>query len=164
MSFRVTKATDYAIRAMIHLACLPADGVALRSDIATAQGIPNGFMAKVLRRLVRAGLLRSTRGVNGGFALARLASHISVLDVFEAIDGPLRLAECVPDREGCVHPHRCPANPLWVEAQEALRRVLGAASLEDLVSKRMLHGRTFAAQAGIGRAERRSPLGRSFSP
>ena len=83
MALRITKADDYAIRAMIHLACLPDGRVALRQQIAEAQNIPASFMAKILRRLVRASLLNSARGVNGGFALARPAAEISLLDIVE---------------------------------------------------------------------------------
>ena len=80
MGLKLTKADDYAVRAMIHLACLPDGRVAMRHEIAEAQGIPSSFMAKNLRSLVRARLLHSSRGVNGGFGLARAAREISLLE------------------------------------------------------------------------------------
>jgi Rrf2 family protein len=138
---KITKATDYAMQAMIHMACLPPDGVALRTELAAARNIPASFMAKVLRRLVRAGLLRSTRGVHGGFALARPAPDISMLDVVEAIDGPVELVDCLPDGAGCAYSRSCPAMPVWNDARDALRTTLDATSLEDLVSKRVRRGR-----------------------
>ena len=141
MGLKVTKANDYAIRAMIHLACLPPERVALRSQIAEAQDIPSSFMAKILRNLVRAGLLRSSRGVNGGFALARPAAEITMLDVVEAIEGPLQLLDCVPDATRCIHARKCPAGPVWTEVQAGIRRILGATSLEQLVSAPMRRGR-----------------------
>ena len=85
MGLRFTSATDYAIRAMIHLACLPENGHALRDQIATSENIPSSFMAKILRSLVRAGLLNSARGVNGGFSLARDPEEVSLLDIVEAV-------------------------------------------------------------------------------
>ena len=94
MGLRITSAADYAIRAMIHLACLPDGGQALRDDIAQAENIPSSFMAKILRSLVRAQLLRSSRGVNGGFALARAGSEINLLEIVEAVEGPLHLTMC----------------------------------------------------------------------
>jgi Rrf2 family protein len=141
MALRITKADDYAIRAMIHLACLPDGRVALRQQIAEAQNIPASFMAKILRRLVRASLLNSARGVNGGFALARPAAEISLLDIVEAIDGPLALAECANDPEACKFSCNCPARPVWVRVQAGVQDVLGGASLEALVSAPRRNGR-----------------------
>ena len=121
---------------MIHIACLPEGAVALRSDIADAYGIPSSFMAKILRSLVRGGLLQSTRGVHGGFALAKPATDISLLDVIEAIEGPLALTECLPDGGSCEWASDCPANPVWYEVQEGMANILRRASLERLVSAR----------------------------
>ena len=88
MALRLTNAGDYAIRSMIFIASLPEDAVVLRSEICESQRIPSSFMAKILRSLVRAQLLRSTRGVNGGFSLARQPAEITLLHVLEAIEGP----------------------------------------------------------------------------
>ena len=134
MGFRITKAADYAIRAMIHLACLPEGAVALRGDVARAYGIPSSFMAKILRQLVRAGLLQSSRGVHGGFALARATSEITLLDVVEAIEGPLALTGCCRGGSGCAWTDECPAHPVWEHVQAGMADVLRAASLEALVS------------------------------
>lgn len=134
MGLRLTSAADYAIRAMIHLACLPEGTVALRGDVAQAHGIPGSFMAKILRQLVRAGLLTSTRGVHGGFALARPASEINLLQVVEAIEGPLALADCMPDGKGCAWSDACPANLVWEEVQAGMADSLRRATLEALVS------------------------------
>jgi Rrf2 family protein len=162
MALRITKADDYAIRAMIHLACLPEGRVALRQEIAEAQRIPASFMAKILRRLVRASLLTSARGVNGGFALARPAVEVSLLDIVEAIDGPLGLAECVNNAEACTFACSCPARPVWVKVQAGVRDVLGAASLEDLVSAPRRNGRVagvpgIAATLGVATGSRLQP-------
>ena len=76
MAFRLTNAADYAIRSMIYIASLPEDQRVLGNEVAEAQKIPTSFMSKVLRSLVRAGMLRSSRGVHGGFSLARPAAEI----------------------------------------------------------------------------------------
>ena len=134
MALRVTSAVDYATRAMIHLACLPEGGMALRSEIADAQSIPSSFMAKILRNLVRARLLRSARGVHGGFALSKPAEEISLLQIVEAIEGPLSIINCVPDPAGCAMAANCPAGSVWQNVQSEMRAILGATSLEGLVS------------------------------
>lgn len=134
MGLRLTRAGDYAVRAMIHIACLPEGQVAMRSDVARSEGIPGSFMAKILRSLVRAGLLRSTRGTHGGFALARTPSEINLLDIVEAIEGPITLTDCAPDMTGCDHAADCPASAVWNAVQEQICELLRAATLESLVS------------------------------
>jgi Rrf2 family protein len=134
MGLRLTNAADYAILAMIHMACLPDDAVALRSEIAQAYNIPSSFMAKILRALVRARLLRSTRGVHGGFSLARPATEITLLDVVEAIEGPLAITDCTGEPGGCQWASDCPAHPVWAGVQEKIAETLRANTLETLVS------------------------------
>ncbi len=145
MALKLVKADDYAVRAMIHLACLPEGSTALRSEIAEAQKIPGSFMAKILRRLVRARLLNSSRGVKGGFCLAKPASEISMLDILEAIEGPLSLTRCVPDPRGCEWSSECPAAAVWSNVQGAVRDILANADLETLVSARRCNGRVVNA-------------------
>ncbi len=134
MALRLTNAGDYAIRSMIFIASLPEESVVLRSEICESQKIPSSFMAKILRSLVRAQLLRSTRGVNGGFSLARATEEISLLDILVAIEGPLSLTDCVPNPEDCIHSANCPANAVWFRVQESIEDILKSTSLEELVS------------------------------
>jgi Rrf2 family protein len=134
MALRLTNAGDYAIRSMIFIASLPEDAVVLRSEICETQKIPSSFMAKILRSLVRAQLLRSTRGVNGGFSLARPASKVTLLDILESIEGPLALTDCVPSPEECEHSMNCPANAVWGRVQNSIKEILRSSTLEDLVN------------------------------
>ena len=132
MGLRLTSAADYAIRAMIHLACLPDGGVALRSEIAEAQYIPTSFMAKILRSLVRARLLRSSRGVNGGFSLARPTGEISMLEIVEAIEGPIAVNRCTATPVQCDKVDQCAVHPVWQKAQDYLVELLKSTTLEEL--------------------------------
>jgi Rrf2 family transcriptional regulator, iron-sulfur cluster assembly transcription factor len=134
MALRLTRAGDYAVRAMIHVGSLPDGGVALKDEIALAEGIPPSFMAKILRQLVRTGLLRSARGVHGGFGLARGAADINLLDVVEAIEGPIQLTDCSPDPERCILSHDCPASGVWLEVQQRMTGLLRETTLEALLS------------------------------
>ena len=134
MGLRLTNAADYAVRAMIHIACLPEGAVAFRADVARTYNIPSSFMAKILRQLVRAGLLQSMRGAHGGFALARPASEINLLEVIEAIEGPLALTDCMRQGPGCEWGDECPANLVWQEVQTGIAQSLRRATLEALVS------------------------------
>ncbi len=141
MALRLTSATDYAIRSMLYIASLPEDRVVLRTEVAEAQKIPPSFTAKILRALVRAGLLRSSRGVHGGFALARPAAEVNLLEVIEAIEGPLGIAECVPDPLKCEHAVNCPASAVWTLVQERIADILRGITLEALVSAPRRHGK-----------------------
>jgi Rrf2 family protein len=134
MGLRLTRASDYAIRAMLHIGSLPEGATALKDDIAAAEGIPASFMAKILRQLVNAGVLRSTRGVKGGFGLERAATEISLLDIVEAIEGPIQLTECAPDPENCRLSHDCPVSSVWFEVQRQMTGLLEKTSLEALLS------------------------------
>ena len=141
VALRITNAADYAIRSMLYIASLPEDRVVLRSEVAEAQKIPSSFMAKILRGLVRAGLLRSSRGVHGGFALAKPASDITLLEVIEAIEGPISVTNCVPEPDACGHSANCPASAVWARVQDQIAEILGDASLETLVSTPRRNGR-----------------------
>ncbi len=91
---RLSTQTDYAVRTVFELAQREPGAVVQTRDIAAAQGLPEGYLAKVIQSLVRAGVLHSSRGTGGGVSLARPRAEISVRDVFEAIDGPLELHRC----------------------------------------------------------------------
>lgn len=141
MALKLTRAADYAIRSMLYISSLPEDRVVLRSEVAETQKIPPSFMAKILGSLAKAGLLRSSRGVNGGFVLAHPPADINLLDVVEAVEGPLSLTRCVPDPLGCEHSDNCPACAVWAQVQNQIAAVLRDATLEDLVSTPRRGGR-----------------------
>ena len=134
MGLRLTRAADYAVRAMLHLGSLPEGGVALKDEIAHAQNIPPSFMAKILRQLVKTGLLRSARGVNGGFGLQRTAAEINLLDIIEGIEGPIQLTDCAPDPDHCTLSHDCPVSSVWLEVQRQMTVLLRETTLEALLS------------------------------
>ena len=134
MGLKLTRAGDYAIRAMMHLGSLPEGGVALKDEIAHAQNIPPSFTAKILRQLVKSGLLSSARGVRGGFGLARPAGELNLLDIVEAIEGPIQLTDCAPDPDHCTLSHDCPVSGVWLEVQRQMTQLLRDTTLEALLS------------------------------
>lgn len=134
MGLRLTRAAEYGVRAMMHVGSLAEGTVGLKDEIAEAQEIPPSFTAKILRQLVKAGLLRSARGVHGGFALARPPLEISLLEIIEAIEGPIQLTLCSPDPENCTLSHDCPVSTVWFEVQRQMTDLLGATTLEALLA------------------------------
>jgi Rrf2 family protein len=117
---QITRQADYAVRAVYHLTKLGPDSRAATSQIADEQHIPPSFLAKIISQLSVAGLLHTSRGARGGVSLARDPEEISLLDVVEAIDGPILLNECVADGSDCNFTEDCPMRPIWCEAQQHL--------------------------------------------
>jgi Rrf2 family protein len=117
---QITRQADYAVRAVLYLAQLGEEKRAATSQIAQEQQIPPSFLAKIVSQLSVAGLLQTSRGARGGVSLARSPEEISLLEVVEAIDGPILLNECVSQNGACVFGDDCPMRPIWCEAQSEL--------------------------------------------
>jgi Rrf2 family transcriptional regulator, iron-sulfur cluster assembly transcription factor len=129
---QLTRAADYATRVMVHLAGLPPGSRASLPELAAAVEVPDHFLSKVLQALGRNGLIQSQRGASGGFVLSADPERISLLDVVEAIEGPIRLNLCLGPGEGCTRISRCPVHLVWANAQDALVGVLRSASIAGL--------------------------------
>jgi Rrf2 family protein len=117
---QITRQADYAVRAMVYLVQLGTDRRAATSQIAQEKKIPSSFLAKIVSQLSVAGLLQTSRGARGGVSLARPPEEITLLDVVEAIDGPILLNDCVGDNGVCVFGDTCPIKPVWCDAQKEL--------------------------------------------
>jgi len=128
-----TRRTDYAIRALIHLANAEASPVPA-SAIGEAMEIPTGFLQQVLRELQQAGLVTSRPGPAGGYALSRPAAEITVLQIVEALEGPLRNAECALRGGPCHWDDVCALHWVWSSARDALCDELAGASLERVAA------------------------------
>lgn len=131
-----TSKTDYALRAMLDLAD-QSDGRAdgkwtFTRDIAARQDIPLKFLAQIVRDLRRAGLVEASRGPQGGVKLGLEAAKISVMEIIEAIEGPMALFPCLAREGACGSQESCPVRETFAEAQDKLSRVLDAANLGDL--------------------------------
>jgi Rrf2 family protein len=133
---QITRAADYAVRVMVHLASLPPGSRVQKSALVELSEAPESFLSKVLQRMVANRLITSRRGGGGGFELAVPPDQVSVLTVVEAIDGPIHLNLCVPGASGCDRSLACAVHPVWVEARAALVKVLGGATMARLARKR----------------------------
>ena len=132
---QITRATDYAVRVMIHLAGLPTGSSLRQSELSKATDVSGHFLSKVLQQLVRARLIRSQRGTGGGYALAVPAMAVSLLDVVEAMEGPIRLNQCLEEGPSCERKSWCPAHQAWADAQLAVTKVLSASSIGKLAAQ-----------------------------
>ena len=129
---QLTRAADYAVRVMIHLAGLPPGARVSRTEMAAAAECPEQFLSKVLQSLTRAGLAISRRGNTGGFELPRTHRNAPVLEIVEAIEGPVRLNLCLTSGDACTRQSWCPAHAVWAEAQRVVVDVLRNTSVSDL--------------------------------
>ena len=149
---RISRKIDYGLRAMIYLASISAEQVVPFREIARQMLVPEDFLAKILKTLVDQGLVRSTRGPHGGYALARPAAEITFLEVIEAVEGPVALNVCLDD-EGCGKSAACTMVSVWREGQEKMLEVYRAAKLADLAMKPDAQGEIGFVRLGGGPAE-----------
>jgi len=128
---RVSAKVDYALRAMLELAA--AGGLVKGEQLANAQGIPRKFLETILLELRHDELVASQRGVDGGYALARPASEITVADVIRAVEGPIATVRGARPEEVEYAGSAVALQPLWLDLRAAMRDVLEGATLADLV-------------------------------
>jgi Rrf2 family protein len=124
-----SRQADHAVRAVTWLAAQPAGSRRKAAEIAAAARIPGPFAARVLARLHRAGVLHARAGRDGGYALARPVAELTLLEVLEAVEGPLTARRCLLRDAPCRSDGACTLHGAWATAQQAFRATLGAASL-----------------------------------
>jgi len=129
----ITRQADYALRACVEVAHSTSVERIPTAEIAARQGIPLPFLAKIVSQLVIRGILDSTRGANGGVKLARPPEEISLLEVIEAIDGPVALNRCTREPSSCEMMSTCPLCEIFGEAEESLTRRFRTTTLSDIV-------------------------------
>jgi FeS assembly SUF system regulator len=146
---RLTNLADYAVVVMAAAARDPAARLSA-ARVAELTGIPAPTVAKLMGTLARGGLLSASRGVAGGFTLARPATEISVVDVVEAVDGPIALTSCSGgDVHDCAMEGHCAVRGHWGPINQAVRGALAAVTLAHLVQP--------AAAAVVAAAARAAP-------
>jgi Rrf2 family transcriptional regulator, iron-sulfur cluster assembly transcription factor len=132
---KLSTQVDYAVRAVFELACHDSGTVLHTCDIAKAQRIPSSGLAKVMHDLARAGLIRAQRGQGGGVALARPAEHITVRDVYEAVEGPILLCRCRQRVDACGD-DTCDTHEFWSGVEKLLTEELQTVTFAALADPR----------------------------
>ncbi len=135
---RLSTKGEYASRAMLELARRYQDGPIHSREISKAQEIPQNFLEQILLLLKRAGYLRSRKGRNGGYALAKPPGEISVAEVIRVMDGPLAPIDCVSvmAHEACPMEGTCGLRWLWKDVRDAVAEILEKTTFADLVSRK----------------------------
>jgi len=132
---KVSTRTRYGIRAILELAMHRGKGPLQTKIIAQRQNISVKYLEQLMSILKAGGFARSIRGAKGGYILAKTPNQISLLALFEALEGPLVTVECVEDESYCSQKADCIARDLWSEMQAAIEEVLSSTSLQDLVNR-----------------------------
>ena len=128
---RITKQTDYGIVLLTHLAVTPERQINA-PELAGETRLPLPMVSKILKLLVREGVLVSHRGVKGGYGLARLPEEISMAEVITALEGPIAITECVDENSGCTHEPFCSVRGRWHRINTALRVALEGITLAEM--------------------------------
>jgi len=128
---RVSAKVDYALRAASELAAAGEDPVK-REAIAAAQGIPVPFLEQILLALKRAGIVRTRRGPDGGYWLARPAAEVTLAEVIRAVEGPLANVQGARPEDVAYAGAAAPLRDVWIAVRANLRAVLEEVTLADL--------------------------------
>ncbi len=134
---KVSTRGDYASRALLSLALhAETDGPTSVRDIAERTGLPQPYLEQILLALKGAGLVRSKRGVGGGYVLARGASEITLSEIISAVDGPIVAGDFGEPHENgaCDHEGQCVLLSVWAQVGETMRSLLGAITLDDIAA------------------------------
>jgi Rrf2 family transcriptional regulator, cysteine metabolism repressor len=122
----------YGLYAMHYLAQHQNDGLQSLSQIASV-GIPKQYLEQLLGSLRRNGLIRSERGANGGYQLAKSPAEVTVLDIIDAMEGPLALSDCLSSDTQCARAGQCRVRLVWERLTDSINRELAGVTLKDML-------------------------------
>jgi len=132
---RMSKLTDYGTMVLAQLAASDR-GLTTAGQLADATHLAQTTVSKLLKALVHAGLVLSTRGVQGGYTLARPADAISAAEILDALEGPVAITECSSSSGGCDLESFCRVGSAWQRINHSIREALDSVSLADLQQRR----------------------------
>ena len=124
----------YGLRILMDLALHQSEKPRLIRDIAKSQQISEKYISRLVIALRKAGMIRSVRGVNGGFHLAMKPDDITLLAVIEVMEGPLSIVDCVSAPKRCVHSENCAPREVWCKLNEDIRSLMLGTTLADILA------------------------------
>jgi Rrf2 family protein len=132
---KITRATEYACRALRFLNTQQDDRCYSIQEIAEAELVPVQFLAKVMQSLTQAGIVRSTCGKSGGYRIRKAPEEITLADVFVAVEGPMALNPCLDADNPCSLREKCNVHDVWLELQDSMLAVLRKYSVADVAPR-----------------------------
>jgi Rrf2 family protein len=146
----ISRETDYAARVILHLTLLGPDAHTTAQQIAGQRLIPRALVRRVVTRLAAAGLIVTARGSDGGISLARSPEAISLVDVVEAMEGPLALNICTVSNSACPLTPACSVHDAWSGAREVLTAHMRQITFDRLAQGRSAPGKEACEAEAIG--------------
>lgn len=124
----------YGLRILMDLAIHQSEKPRLIRDIAKSQQISEKYISRLVIALRKAGMVRSVRGVNGGFHIAMKPENITLLDVIEVMEGPLSIVDCVSTPKRCGHSQNCAPREIWCKLNDDIRALMRRTTLADILA------------------------------
>jgi Rrf2 family protein len=134
-SMFITRETDYAVRCVLFLS-QKAGSTANVNEISESMTVSKSFVAKILQRLSKRGIVRSTQGIAGGFELVKEPGNVNILEVIEAIQGPAAVNVCAVDERNCDLSSTCLIHPVWIELRKNIEKKLRKESFARLIRRK----------------------------
>ena len=122
----ITRATEYAIRAILYMSKFPKGEIVLKKDICRTQDVTPAFLTKIFQPLVKVGIIGSQRGVGGGFYLKRDPEEVNLYDIFKAQEDPLYINKCLVEEGCCERDKYCSVHNAWCEVRQGMVQQLSA--------------------------------------
>lgn len=130
---QVSRTLDYAVRSLTYMGVNPEIKYSMK-EISESQHIPINYLAKILRRLVNRGIIRSMVGPEGGYLLRKSPSDVNLREVYEAIEGELRIIDCMDQESVCALYGSCAQLPVWHKLKVSMINLLESTTLDDMVN------------------------------
>ena len=133
---KISTKIRYGTRAVLELASRYGEGPVELKEIAKKESISVKYLEQVIIPLRTGGLVKSIRGSKGGYSLAKPPSEVSLKDVFEILEGPLNLVDCLQDPKACPRSSFCVTRDIWKEVSEAIYGIFHSVSFEDMLNRK----------------------------
>ena len=126
---------DYGVRILVHLASLEPDTIVKATEISKKRHIPEKFLFQITNELIEKNFIKSLRGPNGGYSLAKNPSDISIADIMEGLDKSKSLVSCLYNSDICVISGHCSQQDMWSDVEQTLVSKLQTITIKDLADK-----------------------------
>jgi Rrf2 family protein len=128
---QVSKTLDYAVRSLAFMGRTPVNTLNMR-EISESQNIPINYLAKIMRRLVERGLVKSMVGPDGGYILRKTPDNINLKEVYEAIEGEFRIIDCMDRDKICIFHENCAQLSVWDKVRVSMLQILETTTIDDI--------------------------------
>jgi Rrf2 family protein len=144
MPFKLTSASEYAIRLIVYLAELPVDTIVSVKEVAAIQSIPEKFLHTITTQLRKLHYINSFKGKGGGIQLARQAKDITMLEIVEALEGPISVNICTLDPSLCPFSVTCSVHNIWNDVHNSIKEILVKKTMADLAKENIIAKESYA--------------------